>query len=151
MNWRKLKVWQETHRLVLEIYKVTFSFPKSETYGLVDQLKRAAYSVPANIVEGQSRNTTKEYLHFLYNARGSLEEARYHLLLAKDLGYLALDRYEEIEAPSATAKLWLTPPGGKETASFEVPESIVWIIWQRDGFEQGYTVAIAERRLEMVR
>jgi len=48
MNWRKLKVWQETHNLVLEIYKVTSSFPKSETYGLVDQLKRAAYSVPAN-------------------------------------------------------------------------------------------------------
>jgi four helix bundle protein len=52
MNWKKLKVWQETHSLVLEIYKVTSAFPKSEIYGLVNQLKRASYSVPANIVEG---------------------------------------------------------------------------------------------------
>ena len=63
-NWRNLKVWKETHNLVLEIYKVTSGFPKSETYGLVDQLKRASYSVPANIVEGNSRNTTKDYLSY---------------------------------------------------------------------------------------
>ena len=96
MNWRKLKVWQDTHRLVLEIYKVTISFPKSETYAVVDQLKRAAYSVPANIVEGQSRNTTKEYLQFLYNARGSLEEVRYFLLLSFDLKFLKENKYKEL-------------------------------------------------------
>jgi four helix bundle protein len=107
MNWRKLKVWQETHRLVLEIYKVTFSFPKSETYGLVDQLKRAAYSVPANIVEGQSRNTTKEYLHFLYNARGSLEEVRYFLLLSYDLNFLNENIYHELEQKYETASKML--------------------------------------------
>jgi four helix bundle protein len=97
MNWRKLKVWQETHNLVLKIYKATSSFPKSETYGLVNQLKRAAYSVPANIVEGQSRNTTKEYLQFLYNARGSLEEVRYFLLLSFDLSFLQENNYNELE------------------------------------------------------
>ena len=97
MQWKKLKVWQETHKLVLEIYKLTASFPKSEIYGLVNQLKRAASSVPANIVEGQSRNTTKDYLHFLYNSRGSLEEVRYFLLLARDLGFLSADSYEVIE------------------------------------------------------
>jgi len=62
MNWNELKVWKEIHNLVLEIYKVSSTFPNSETYGLVNQLKRASYLVPANIVEGQSRNTTKEYL-----------------------------------------------------------------------------------------
>lgn len=63
----------------------------------MDQLCRAAASVPANIVEGQSRQTTKEYIQFLYNARGSLEETRYHLLLAKDLGFLKEDDYNALE------------------------------------------------------
>jgi four helix bundle protein len=107
MNWKKLKVWQETHRLVLEIYKVTSSFPKSETYGLVDQLKRSAYSVPANIVEGQSRNTTKEYIHFLYNARGSLEEVRYFLLLSYDLSFLNENIYHELERKYESASKML--------------------------------------------
>ena len=97
MNWRKLKVWQESHNLVLEIYRVTSAFPKSETYGLVNQLKRASYSIPANIVEGQSRNTTKEYLQFLYNARGSLEEVRYFLFLSFDLKFLSETVYEKLE------------------------------------------------------
>ena len=97
MNWKKLKVWQETHSLVIEIYKVTSTFPQSETYGLVNQLKRASYSVPANIVEGQSRNTTKEYLQFLYNSRGSLEEIRYFLLLSLDLKFLSENIYDELE------------------------------------------------------
>ena len=107
MNWKKLKVWQETHSLVLEIYRVTTSFPKSETYGLVDQLKRAAYSVPANIVEGQSRNTTKEYLQFLHNARGSLEEIRYFLLLSFNLKFLKQNKYKELEQKYESASKML--------------------------------------------
>ena len=78
-----------------------------QRYRLVDQICRSATSIPANIVEGQSRNTTKEYLQFLYNARGSLEEIRYHLLLAKDLGYLALDRYKEIKEKCREISLML--------------------------------------------
>lgn len=97
MNWRELKVWQKSHQLALEVYKVTSSFPKEEIYTLVNQLRRSAISVPANIVEGQSRNTTKEYLQFLYNARGSLEETRYHLLLSRDLNYLSPPGYEDLE------------------------------------------------------
>jgi len=87
-HWRELNVWKKTHELVLEIYRVTAKFPRTEIYGLINQLKRAVYSVPANIVEGQSRQTTREYLQFLYNARGSLEEVRYFLLLSMELGYL---------------------------------------------------------------
>ena len=83
-----MKVWQKAHEIVLEIYRISTKFPKGETYGLVDQLKRAAYSVPANLVEGQNRNSTKEYLNFLYISRGSLEELRYFLLLSKDLSFL---------------------------------------------------------------
>lgn len=98
MHWRDLEVWKKAHGLVLEIYKLTAKFPKSEAYALVDQLRRASYSVPANIVEGQSRNTTKEYRSFLYNARGSVEEMRYFLLLAKDLEYISKDVYRRFES-----------------------------------------------------
>ena len=97
MHWKDLKVWEKAHNQVLEVYRITSSFPKEELYALTNQLKRSSASVAANIVEGQSRNTTKEYLQFLYNSRGSLEEARYHLLLAKDLEYLAIDKYMHLE------------------------------------------------------
>jgi four helix bundle protein len=96
-SWKELKVWQKAHSLVLDIYKLTAKFPSQERFRLTDQLCRAAASIPANIVEGQARQTTKEYIHFLYNARGSLEETRYHLLLARDLGLVNADRYAEIE------------------------------------------------------
>lgn len=106
-TWRKLKVWQKAHSLVLEIYNLTAKFPSTERFRLADQLCRAAASVPANIVEGQSRQTTKEYIHFLYNARGSLEETRYHLLLAKDLGLLDSDTYATLEADYKTVSKML--------------------------------------------
>jgi four helix bundle protein len=98
MQWKDLEVWKKAHSLVLEIYKLTVRFPKDEKYGIIDQLRRAAYSVPANIVEGQSRNTTKEYLSFLYNARGSVEEVRYFLLLSTDLGYINNDIHQKFES-----------------------------------------------------
>lgn len=87
-KFEKLEVWKEAHKLVLTVYKETKSFPSEERFRLVDQLCRAASSVPANIVEGNSRNSPKEYKQFVYQAKGSLEEVKYHLLLAKDLGYL---------------------------------------------------------------
>jgi len=96
-NWKELKVWQKAHSLVIEIYKLTARFPNAERFRLTDQLCRAAASVAANIVEGQSRQTTKEYVQFLYNARGSLEETRYHLLLAKDLELVDSDTYARLE------------------------------------------------------
>jgi four helix bundle protein len=98
MNWKDLKVWQKAHALALEIHKLTKDFSREEVYGLTSQLRRSASSVPANIVEGQSRNTTKEYLAFLYNARGSLEETRYHLLLSRDLGYVSGNEFGLLEA-----------------------------------------------------
>jgi four helix bundle protein len=97
MHWSELKVWEKAHQLVLNVYEMANKFPKTERYGLVDQVKRAALSVPANIVEGQSRNTTKEYLSFLYNARGSLEEVRYFLLAARDLRFINAEKFKEME------------------------------------------------------
>lgn len=97
-TWKDLEVWQRAHALVLKVYRLAQGFPQEERFRLADQLCRAAISIPANIVEGQSRQTTKEYLQFLYHARGSVEETRYHLLLAKELGYLASADYAAIEA-----------------------------------------------------
>ena len=107
MHWRKLEVWKKSHELVLEAYKITSGFPATERYGLIDQIRRASYSVPANIVEGQSRNTTKEYLSFLYNARGSVEEVRYFLLLSKELGYIHENVAEHIELKYETVSKML--------------------------------------------
>lgn len=97
MTWKDLEVWQRAHALVITIYKLVTTFPPEERFRLTDQFCRSAISVPANIVEGQSRQTTKEYLQFLYHARGSLEETRYHPLLAKEHGCLSPGDYAELE------------------------------------------------------
>lgn len=97
-GFRTLKAWQKSYELSLEIYRVTKRFPKAELYGLTSQLQRAAVSAPANIAEGYERNHRKEYLQFLYMAKGSLGEVETYLLLAKDLGYLTREEYSIVSA-----------------------------------------------------
>ena len=87
--FEKLRTWQAARQLAKQIYLTTSKFPRQEIYGLTSQLRRAAYSVPANIVEGASRKSERDYLHFLYIARGSLSETQYFLHLAQRLGYLS--------------------------------------------------------------
>ena len=96
-SFQELEVWQKAHHLALQTYRVTDSFPDKEKYGIVSQVRRSAASIPANIAEGFGRRSTKELLQFLANANGSLEETRYFLLLSRDLGYLAKDKYVELE------------------------------------------------------
>lgn len=95
-KFEDLRVWRVGHELVLEVYKITNSYPKKELYGLVSQLRKAASSVPANIVEGYYRHTTKELIRFLYNARGSAGEVTYFLILSRDLGYISEKQYEDL-------------------------------------------------------
>ena len=95
-NFDKLLVWQRAHSLVLKIYEVTNSFPKEEIRGLTSQIRRAAVSVPSNIVEGKARGSRKDFKRFLLIARGSLEEVKYQSLLAKELKYMNEEQYEEI-------------------------------------------------------
>jgi four helix bundle protein len=77
----------EGHRLVLEVYTLTTGFPKHETYGLSQQMRRAAVSIPANIAEGFRRRGKPDKARFMKIAEGSLEECRYFLILTHDLGY----------------------------------------------------------------
>ena len=93
-GYRSLKVWSLGHELTLDIYKLTETFPKSEIFAMTSQIRRAAYSIPSNIVEGKSRDTDKEFRRFLIIARASVDELSYFLLLAKDLGYVENEQYE---------------------------------------------------------
>ena len=86
-KFTQLIVWQKAHRLVLNIYKVTKSFPKEELYGLVSQLRRAASSVPANIAEGYKKRSAADKIRFLNISETSLEETKYFLILSNDLEY----------------------------------------------------------------
>ena len=95
-SFRELEVWQKAHAMVLEVYRVTGSFPKEERFGVVSQLRRAAYSIPANIAEGFGRRSTKELLQCLTIANGSLEEVRYFVLLSRDLGYLHKEQIQKL-------------------------------------------------------
>ena len=94
-GYRDLVVWQEAMDLVVEAYRLAAQLPDRERFGLTSQLQRAAVSVPANIAEGHGRSGTREYLHHLSVARGSLLEAETHLQIAVRLGYL---RAEEVDA-----------------------------------------------------
>ena len=91
---KELKVWNKAHELALLVYALTSKFPRYELVGLTSQIRRAAVSIPSNIVEGRGRGSKKDYKRFLYISRGSLEEVKYQLLLAKDLGYIELNQFE---------------------------------------------------------
>jgi four helix bundle protein len=88
-GFQDLEVWQKAHKLVLEIYKATNTFPRSEQFGVVSQLRRASCSIPANMAEGYRRRSTKEFLQFLAVANGSAEELRYFLILSRGLHYIS--------------------------------------------------------------
>lgn len=88
-SFKDLIVWQKSYRLVLEIYKITKRFPKSENYGLSQQMRRAAVSIPSNIAEGYGRKHKAEYHQFLAVAYGSLLELETQYLLAIDLKYVS--------------------------------------------------------------
>lgn len=86
-SFRDLVMWQKAHRFVLDVYKLTEKFPNHEIYGLTSQLRRAAVSIPANIVEGFKKTGKADKARYLNIAQGSLEEYRYYLILVHDLHY----------------------------------------------------------------
>lgn len=96
-DFKNLEVWQLAHELALTAYRVSRPFPTDERFRLTDQFCRAAFSVPANIAEGQGRYQVSDQVHYLMIARGSLQETRYYLILACDLGYLSPAEAEKME------------------------------------------------------
>jgi four helix bundle protein len=86
-TFRDLVVWRKAHEFVLAVYKYTAGFPKQETYGLSMQMRRAGVSIAANIAEGFRKKGRADKLRFMNMAEGSIEESRYYLILAQDLGY----------------------------------------------------------------
>lgn len=86
-TFRDLMVWRKAHEFVLAVYRFTATFPKSEIYGLAQQMRRAAVSIPANIAEGFTRRGKTDKARFMNIAESSLEESRYYLILSQDLGY----------------------------------------------------------------
>jgi len=97
MTYKDLKVWQKADQLAFEVYKGTKKFPKDEIYGITSQLRRAALSVPTNIVEGYARQGDKELARFVNIAIGSLAETEYLLEFSRKLGYLSENDYRELE------------------------------------------------------
>lgn len=106
--YEKLKAWEHAHRLFIAVHRATKSWPKDERFELTAQVRRAAFSVPANIVEGAGRLGPKEFRKGLNIARGSLAEVSYGLHAAKDLGYLKEEEWKVIEPirDEASRVLW---------------------------------------------
>ena len=95
-DFRRLKVWEKAHILTLEIFKATARFPREELYGLTSQIRRCSGSMGANIVEGCGKEGNRELYRFLQIASGSASELDYHLLLGRDLNYLADPDYQRV-------------------------------------------------------
>jgi four helix bundle protein len=94
-SFRDLIVWQKAHQLVLAVYRYSDNFPGKEMYCLIPQLRRAAISVPANIAEGFKKKSKPDKVRYMNISQGSLEEVRYYLILAADLGYGNSDKLSD--------------------------------------------------------
>lgn len=115
-DFRKLKVWEKSHQLTLDIYKSTTNFPKEERYGLTSQMRRSASSVPSNIAEGCGRDSQPQFARFLNISSGSASELEYQIILAKDLKFLNSENYKQLTSNVTEVKRMLTSLHGKVRA-----------------------------------
>lgn len=95
-NFKELKIWQISRKLVKDIYEITVTFPTSEKYGLISQLRRCVVSIPANIAEGSGRNTDKDFSHFLNISLGSAYELETLLILSFDVKLISSEQLEDL-------------------------------------------------------
>jgi len=96
MDIENLEIWKLGVKLARDIYLLTERFPKREIYGLTDQIRRSAVSIPSNIAEGKGRSTAKDFVHFLNTARGSLYELTAQLYVAREIGYLTEEDFAQL-------------------------------------------------------
>lgn len=106
-DFRNLLVWQRSHELTLEAYRVTKGYPKEELYSLTTQTRRASYSIPTNIAEGCGKSTEADFARFLDIAMGSACELEYEMILARDLEYLPSREYDPIQSMIVEVKRML--------------------------------------------
>jgi four helix bundle protein len=106
-SYKDLLVWQKSIALCTQVYKICETFPKSELYGLADQMKRAAVSVPSNIAEGQGRQHRKEFLHFISVANGSLAELDTQRIIAENLRLITPEISTQLDANITEARKML--------------------------------------------
>jgi four helix bundle protein len=99
-SFRDLRVWQDAMNLTFEVYHQTANFPKHETYGLAQQMRRAAVSIPSNIAEGKGHQSNRQFNSFLLHARGSLLELETQVLIAERLQYLEQEGVSHLQALS---------------------------------------------------
>jgi four helix bundle protein len=96
-DYQKLDVWKKAHLFTLQVYKEILPLmPIEEKFALTQQIRRATYSIPLNIVEGSGKNTDKDFVHYLDNALGSTKEVEYAFILIRDLAYISLEIYEVV-------------------------------------------------------
>lgn len=107
-DFRNLKVWEKSHRLTLDVYKTTKTFPKDELYGLTSQVRRSTSSIPTNIAEGCGRGSDADFKRFLQYAFGSASETEYLLLLAADLNYIDAGKINTLHASIQEVKKMLS-------------------------------------------
>jgi four helix bundle protein len=107
-DFRDLKVWDRAHRLTLDVYRATAGFPREERYGLTSQIRRCSASIGANIAEGCGKRGNGEFQRYLQIASGSASELDYHLLLARDLGFLADSDYALLSTSLSELRRMLT-------------------------------------------
>jgi four helix bundle protein len=106
----KYEVFQPADRLVIDVYRLKSGFPKTETYGVTDQMRRAAASIPMNLAEGSARSGAREFAQSVNIAIGSCEEVRYQLHLAQALGYLPAAAQQKLDAGCESVKKMLAKP-----------------------------------------
>jgi len=107
-DFKKLKVWQKAHRLTLDVYKASTTFPREELYGVTSQIRRSCLSIPSNIAEGCGRGSDTDFARFLQISMGSSSEVEYLLILSRDLQILTSDYYETLSDDVIQVKRMLT-------------------------------------------
>lgn len=122
-DFTDLEAWRKSHELVLAIYKATKEFPKSEAFGLISQMQRAAVSITSNIAEGFGRQTIKEKIQFYYQAQGSLTEVKNQLILSKDLSYISEQEFDKIMNALITSHKLLQGLLRKTKSFLPIPKS----------------------------
>jgi four helix bundle protein len=96
-TYKDLLIWQKGIQIVKEVYLVTNDFPKEEMYGLQSQIRRSSISIPSNIAEGWGRNYSKSYIQFLKYSRGSLLELETQIIIAHELNYISIEKFNKIQ------------------------------------------------------